>query len=143
MRVEDGLQQKIAELVGEFVPIAVVDGVQHFVGLFEVKGLMLSKVCSRSQGQPPGSAQARHDLDQLLKLLAGSLGIHLGWEAISPNVTYQVCLTFLSANPQPSEHAAYYSRYVDLVPDGDILGRSPARSTARSPNCGKSRRPIP
>jgi len=28
----------------------------------------------------------------------------------------------LVAKPQPSEHNAYYSRYVDLVPDGDILG---------------------
>ena len=38
------------------VPIARVDGVQHFVGLFERYGLMVSKVCSRSHGQPPGRA---------------------------------------------------------------------------------------
>ena len=29
--------------------------------------------------------------------------------------------------PEPSEHAAYYRRYVDLVPDGDILKRLEAQ----------------
>ena len=25
------------------------------------------------------------------------------------------------ARPQPSEHDAYFSRYIDLVPDGDLV----------------------
>jgi len=28
----------------------------------------------------------------------------------------------LISKPQPGEFAAYYSRYIDLVPDGDVLG---------------------
>src|ERR1017187_3186543 len=31
----------------------------------------------------------------------------------------------LIAKPEPSEHAPYYGRYVELVADGDILGTLP------------------
>ena len=83
---------------------------------------MLSKVCSRSQGQPPGRAQAGHDRDQLLKLLAGSLWIHSVWGSDFPQCNISSMPDLLVAKPDASEHAPYFSRYVDLVPDGDILG---------------------
>ncbi len=35
LRIEDGLQQKVAQLFGEFLPLAPLDGVENLVGLFE------------------------------------------------------------------------------------------------------------
>ncbi len=34
---------------------------------------MESKVCSRSQGQPPGAAQPGHDFNEMLKFSAGGV----------------------------------------------------------------------
>ena len=39
LREEDGLQHQIAELFGQARPIALIDGVQDFVGFFEQIGL--------------------------------------------------------------------------------------------------------
>ena len=70
LRVEDGLQQKVAQLFGELAPVAPVDGVEHLVGLFErvrldgVEGLL---AVPRTAA---GRAQARHQIHQLLKLVS-------------------------------------------------------------------------
>ncbi len=34
-RVEEHLQQQVAEFAGEFVPVAIVDGLEDFIGFFQ------------------------------------------------------------------------------------------------------------
>ena len=71
LREEHGLQQKIAQFLGQPAPIARVDGVQHLVGLFErvrldgVEGLFAVPRAAARRAQP------RHDLDETLEPRTG------------------------------------------------------------------------
>ena len=49
----------------------------------------------------------------------------------------------LISKPAETEHAPYYSRYIDLVPDGDILGTLAGQIGVTLTSCGKSPTRIP
>ena len=94
LRVEDGLQQKVAQFFGELVPVAAVDGVEHFVGLFERVGLDGVEGLLAVPRTAAGRAQAGHDLDQFLKLLAGCFGAHSVWGSDFPQCNIPICPIF-------------------------------------------------
>ena len=71
LREEDGLQQEIAQFVGEAVPIAGVDGVHHFIGFFEEIRLDGVEVLFAIPRAAAGRAQPRHDFDQTREAGAG------------------------------------------------------------------------
>ena len=77
LRVEQHLQQQVAELFGQMRKVAPLDGVEDLVGLFERVYLrMVSNVCSRSHGQPPGArsrAMIATDCSNNLAARAGSV----------------------------------------------------------------------
>jgi len=56
----------------------VVDGVQHLVRFFKGEGLDAVEGLFAVPRAAARGAQAGHDRDQLLKLLAGSLWVHFG-----------------------------------------------------------------
>ena len=64
LREEHGLQQQVAEFVGEALPVAGVDGVHHFIGFFEEIGLDGVEVLFAIPGAATGGAEARHDFNQ-------------------------------------------------------------------------------
>ncbi len=64
---EDGLQHQVAQLFGQTRPIALVDGVKHFVGFFEQIRFDGVEILFAIPGAAAGSAQPRHDADQALK----------------------------------------------------------------------------
>ncbi len=83
---EDGLEHQVAELFGQAGPIALVDGVQHFVGLFEQIGLDGVEGLFAIPRAAAGSAQPGHDADQALKTFA-SCGLGLGHSGVgSPSL---------------------------------------------------------
>ena len=120
--VEHRLEHEVAQFLGELRPIAMVDGVQHLIGLFQGEGLDAVEGLFAVPRAAARAAQAGHDRDQLLKLLAGSFLIHSVWGSDFPQCNISSMPDLLIAKPDASEHAPYYSRYVDLVADGDILG---------------------
>ena len=67
LRIEQHLQQQVAEFFGKMRKVAALDGVEDFVGLFQrvfangVEGLLAVPRAAA------GSAKARHDGHRLLK----------------------------------------------------------------------------
>jgi hypothetical protein len=120
--VEHRLKHKIAQFLAEFAPIAMVDRVQYLISLFEREGLDAVEGLFAVPRASARAAQAGHDRDQLLKLFAGSLLIHSVWGSDFPQCNISSMPDLLEARPVASEHAAYFSRYVDLVADGNIVG---------------------
>ena len=70
--VEQDLQKQIAQLPAKFVPIAGVDGLQHFVGFFQRVGLDGVEGLLAIPGTAARGSQARHDGDGALESLACS-----------------------------------------------------------------------
>ena len=71
-RIEEDLQQQVAELAGEFAPVAIVNGLDDLVSLFQrirldgIEGLLAIP------GAAPRSPQALHDGDCAFETFAGS-----------------------------------------------------------------------
>ncbi len=76
LRVEDALQHEVAQLLGEFVPVALIDGVEDLVGLFERVGLDGVEGLVAIPRAAAGRAQLRHQLNEALEFLSG--GFHEG-----------------------------------------------------------------
>ena len=68
--VEEHLQQQVAKLAGQLVPVARVDGLQHFVGFFQRVGLDGVEGLLAVPGTSAGAAQPRHDGHGALKSFA-------------------------------------------------------------------------
>ena len=68
------LQHEVAQFLGEQLPIARVDGIDHLVGFLEEIGLDAVEGLLAIPGASSGRAQTGHDLDQTLEFLA-CLGI--------------------------------------------------------------------
>jgi len=64
LREEHGLEKQVAEFVGEAVPVAGIDRVEHLIGFFEEIGLDGVEVLFAIPRAAAGGSQARHDLDQ-------------------------------------------------------------------------------
>ena len=52
---EDGLEHQVAQFFGQAGPIALIDGIEDFVGFFEQIGLDGVEVLFAVPGQPPGA----------------------------------------------------------------------------------------
>ncbi len=39
LRIKQNLQQQVAEFPGKLVPVAIIDGFEHFIGFFQGVGL--------------------------------------------------------------------------------------------------------
>src|ERR1035437_9073784 len=77
---------ELGQFLGEFPPIAVDDGVQHLIGFLEGEGLDAVEGLFPVPRAAARGAQAGHDRDQLLKLLAGSFWIHFVWGSDFPSM---------------------------------------------------------
>src|SRR5277367_6237220 len=72
LRIEQYLEQQIAKLTGQFIPVAIVDSFQNFVGFLDgvrldgVEGLL---AVPRASSRSP---EARHDRNCSLETLPGS-----------------------------------------------------------------------
>src|SRR5205085_9972291 len=71
-----------------------------------VNGLIVSNVCSRSHGHPPGARNRAINPTSFSNFSPGSATI---------------CMIRGMA-PQPAEYPAYFGKYIDLVPPGDVTG---------------------
>ena len=71
LRIKEHLQQEVAQLPGQLLPIAVVNGFQDFVSLFQGVALDGVKGLLAVPRAPSGSAQPGHDGDSFLEFLAG------------------------------------------------------------------------
>ena len=71
LRIEEHLQQQVAEFAGEFVPVAIVDGFEDFVGLFQRVGLDGVEGLLAIPGAASRSPQALHDGDCAFETFAG------------------------------------------------------------------------
>ncbi len=71
LRIEKHLQQQVAEFAGKFVPVAIIDGFEHFISFFERVGLDGIEGLLAIPGTPPGSPQALHDRDGAFETFAG------------------------------------------------------------------------
>src|SRR5438477_12302093 len=69
---ENGLEQKMAEFLGQPIPIAGIDGVEDFVGFLQEIGLDCVEIRFAVPRAAAGGAEARHDLEEPRK--AGSGG---------------------------------------------------------------------
>jgi len=78
LRIEQHLQEKVAEFARKFLPIAIVDGFQHFVGFFERVGLDGVESLLAIPGAASRGPQPLHDSDRTFKSFAG--GGH--WESL-------------------------------------------------------------
>ena len=77
--IKNRLEHEVAQLFGQIVPVAAVDGVEHLVGLFEGVGLDAVEGLLAVPRTAAGGAQAGHDIDQFLKFFAGvGIGFHVG-----------------------------------------------------------------
>src|SRR5208337_4368511 len=65
--IEQNLQQQVAEFARQFSPIAIVDGLEDFVGLFERVGLDGIKGLFAVPGASARSAQTLHNCDRSLE----------------------------------------------------------------------------
>ena len=69
--IEEHLQQQVAELAGQLVPIARVDGFDHLVGFFQGVGLDGVEGLLAVPGTSARAAQPRHDRYGALESFAG------------------------------------------------------------------------
>ena len=82
LRVEDGLQQEIAQLIPEVIPVATIDRIQNFVGLFQSVLANGVEVLLAIPGTPLRGAQTGHQVDQRFKPGTGAVGrklLHFEW----------------------------------------------------------------
>ncbi len=70
--VEQNLQQEIAQFAREFGPVAVFDGFQDLVCLFQCVGLDGIKGLFAIPGTPAGGTQAFHDSDGAFETFSSS-----------------------------------------------------------------------
>ena len=68
LRLEDDLEQQIAELLAVLARVVVVDGLEHLVGLFDEEGLELSEGLLLIPGAAVGRQELLHDRHQLGKV---------------------------------------------------------------------------
>jgi hypothetical protein len=71
LRVEQHLQQQVAQLIAELREIALVNRLQYFVGFLDGERLDGIESLFAVPGASPGRAQPRHDGDCLLEFFAG------------------------------------------------------------------------
>src|SRR5580692_3790571 len=64
---EDGLQHQVSEFFGQPRPVALIDGVENFVGFFQQIWLDGVESLFAIPGAAAGRAQPGHDSDQALK----------------------------------------------------------------------------
>ena len=74
-RIEEHLEEQVAELFGEVREVAALDGVEDFVGFFQGVFADGFEGLFAVPGAAAGSAEARHDCGGLLKELCRSRGI--------------------------------------------------------------------
>src|SRR5215469_1167146 len=86
---------------------------------------MVSKVCSRSQGQPSGARRRSISDTSFWNFSPIDSGIA---GAVSPQCNIQNMGNLLIAKPAAEERAPYYTKYIDLVPSGDIIGQLRAQT---------------
>ncbi len=72
LRIEDSLQNVVAELFREIGPVAAVDGVEHLVGLFQRVGLDAVEGLLTVPRAAAGRAQAGHQGNQPIELFWGA-----------------------------------------------------------------------
>ena len=71
-RIEEHLQQQVAEFAGKFLPVTIVDGFENFVGFLKRVGLDGIEGLFAVPGTASGGPQSRHDGDCAFKTFAGS-----------------------------------------------------------------------
>jgi hypothetical protein len=74
LRVEEDLEEEVAELFGEFDVVVGVEGVENFVGFFNEIGAEGGVSLFTVPGAAAGSAEAGHDGGEFGKSRAGILG---------------------------------------------------------------------
>ncbi len=72
LRVEENLEQEVAEFAGEFLPIAIVDGFEDFVGFFERVGFDRVERLLAVPGTAAGTAQPGHDRHCAFEAISGA-----------------------------------------------------------------------
>ena len=75
LRIEQHLQQQIAQFLAQVVPVLALDRVQHLVGLFQGVFADGGKALLAVPGTATGSAQPCHDCHAFLKQCAGVRGL--------------------------------------------------------------------
>src|ERR1022692_5249472 len=86
--IEDRLEQEVAQLFREALPVAPVDGIEDLIGLFEGVGLDGIEGLLAIPGASTGRPQLGHQLHQFLKFLSSRGMVFHGRRVISPNVTW-------------------------------------------------------
>jgi len=71
LRIKYGLQQKIAKFFGEVGPVAAINGIQHFIRLFQRVRLNGIERLFAVPGAAIRAAQASHNRNKLLKFISG------------------------------------------------------------------------
>ena len=71
LRIEQHLQQQVAQFAGQLRPVAIVDGFKDFVSLFQRVGLDGVKGLFAIPRASARSPQPRHDLNRSLESFAG------------------------------------------------------------------------
>ena len=71
LRIKKHLQQQVAKFAGKFLPVAIVDGFENFVSLFQRVRLDGIESLLAIPGATPGSPQAFHDSDCAFETFAG------------------------------------------------------------------------
>src|SRR5258708_12179986 len=80
LRVKENVQQQIAKVAGEFLPVAIVDRFQHFIGFFHRIALNGIEGLLAVPGAAAGGAQTFHDGYGLLKFLACGHGFNVSFQ---------------------------------------------------------------
>ena len=70
-RVEEDLEQKVAEFSGEFLPVAIIDGFEDFVSFFQRVGFDRVERLLAVPGAATWAAQPGHDRYCAFEALSG------------------------------------------------------------------------